>query len=562
MSQPQKKSTRRAWDRDQHLRALPERVHDLVVVGGGATGCSVARDAALRGLDVCLVERSDLASGTSSRSTRLIHGGLRYLRTWEFGFVREGLQERAILLEVAPHLVRPVPFLFPAYRDRGSSRWLLRLGVGLYDALSGGRRLSPTHLLSAATTLRLEPGLKSDGLTGSVSYTDAMTDDARLVVETGVAAVESGATVALHVEVERIVPSDSGPAVLMLRDRLSDTTLGARAGVVINATGTWSVGIQGGRGTDGAIPSAATRLRPSRGSHLVVSREDLPVSQVVVMPSRRDGRLVFAVPAGGFTYVGTTEVDHTGPPNRVRAEAAEVDYLREVTGEVFHSGPVPRERILSTWAGLRPLIDRPGQPTPTLSRDFRIMQEAPGIISVVGGKLTSCRRMAEAAVDLAASILARRFGKRATPCITRWKLFPGAEGSLAAVTAEPIAGLDPAVSTHLASTYGSRAAKIFRGIATDPASGVPFAPACAATAAEVAHAVEHEGAVRLADLLFRRMHPLFIEARMTGREGRMILEAASNAMGSCLGWSEQKRAAEIQSTLDDWAHEFCVPWAG
>lgn len=561
-SKPEHRTTPLAWDRARHLQALGERIFDLVVVGGGATGCSVARDAALRGLDVCLLERGDVASGASSRSTRFIHGGLRYLKTYEFGFVREGLQERSILMTAAPHLVRPAQFLYPAYRRGGTPRWILRLGVGLYDLLAGRKRLPGSRLLGAPETLALEPGLRPEGLSGAVLYTDAGTDDARLVVETAVSAVEAGAIVALHVEVERVIPSDTGPAVLVLKDRLGDTPLGVRGAVVVNAAGAWVGGILNGPSPPDRPSRGATLLRPSRGSHLVVARETLPVSHVVVMTSRRDGRILFAVPAGEFTYLGTTEVDHPGALDEVRADSTEVDYILSVAGEVFREGPIPRHRILSTWAGIRPLLDRVGQPTGRLSRDFRILQEAPGVVTVAGGKLTSCRRMAEASVDLAVSILAGRFGRKADACITGWKLFPGAEGPPPGGEDEIPPGLDPAVVRHLVSTYGFRATRIFRRIAGNPPTGVPFASGCAATPAEVVHAVGSEGAVRLADLLFRRLHPHCLEARMAGAGGKTVMEGAARVMAACLGWSEAQRAQEVVATLAEWKRDFSVPLEG
>jgi glycerol-3-phosphate dehydrogenase len=547
-----------AWDRASHLHALGERIFDLVVVGGGATGCSVARDAALRGLDVCLVEKGDIGSGTSSRSTRFIHGGLRYLRTFEFGFVREGLQERSTLLSVAPHLVRPAEFLYPAFRGSGTNRWKLRLGVGAYDFLGGRKGLPGSRLLGFEEALQMEPGLRPDHLSGAVVYTDAITDDARFVVETAVAAVEAGATVALHVEVERVIPSETGPAVLVLKDRLGDAPLGVRGAVVVNAAGPWVGEILRGAPRPREIRPGATLLRPSRGSHLVVARETLPVSRVVVMTSREDGRILFAVPAGEFTYLGTTEVEHTGPLDEVRADAAEVDYILSVASETFRDGPIPRDRVLSTWAGIRPLLDRPRQPTHRLSRDFRILQEAPGVVTVAGGKLTSCRRMAEATVDLAVSILSARFGRKADACITGWKLYPGAEGP-APNGEEMSPGLDGGVLAHLTATYGSRSARILKRIAESPSAGVPFVPGCPATPAEVIHAVESEGAVRLADLLFRRLHPHFLEARLARGKGKAILEAAARVMASWLGWSEARRAQEVVAAQEEWKRDFSVP---
>jgi glycerol-3-phosphate dehydrogenase len=277
------------------------------------------------------------------------------------------------------------------------------------------------------------------------------------------------------------------------------------------------------------------------------------------MSSRRDGRILFAVPAGDFTYLGTTEVDHTGSLDEVRADAAEVDYILSVAEETFQGGPIPRNRILSTWSGIRPLLDRPNQPTGRLSRDFRILQEAPSVVTVVGGKLTSCRRMAEAAVDLAASILAGQFGRKADACITSWKLFPGAEGPAPTGDDEIPVGLDAGVAKHLTSTYGSRASRIFKRIAETPSSGIPFVPGCPATPAEVMHAVESEGAVRLADLLFRRLHPHFMEARLSHESGKTALEGAAREMAACLGWSEARRAQEVVAALSEWKRDFSVP---
>ncbi|MCI0657778.1 MAG: glycerol-3-phosphate dehydrogenase/oxidase [Acidobacteria bacterium] len=548
-----------SWDREHHLQALGEKVFDLLVVGGGATGCSVARDAALRGLDVCLVDRGDLAAGTSSRSTRFIHGGLRYLKTLEFGFVREGLQERATLMAVAPHLVHPVEFLFPALRPAGMARTTLRLGIGLYDLLAGRNRLPGTRSLSRSQTLLLEPCLRGEGLRGSVVYFDGAVDDARLVIETAVSAVEAGATVALHVEVERIVPSDTGPAVLVLRDRLTGTPLGARAAVVVNAAGAWAGSLLRKHSDWGKAPRAASALRPSRGSHLVFLRESLPVSRVVVMPSRSDGRLLFAVPAGDFTYLGTTEVDHTGPLDPVRAEASEVEYILKVAGEVFEAPGISRDRILCTWAGVRPLVERPHMETSRLSRDFRILQEAAGVVSVVGGKLTSCRRMAQATLDLATGILASSNGRSSDPCITGWKLFPGSEGAFGEEDLDSVQGLDGDVAKHLRAVYGVRAGLILRKIGQVPSLGRPYAPGCPVTPAEVIHSVEREGAVRLADLLFRRFHPLMMEARVRSAQGKAVAEGASRLMASWLGWTEERRLKELVNVDEEWERDFWVP---
>src|SRR5262245_24961209 len=254
------------------------------------------------------------------------------------------------------------------------------------------------------------------------------------------------------------------------------------------------------------------------------------------MQSRSDGRILFAVPAGDFTYLGTTEVDHDGPLEPMQADASEVDYILGVAAEIFDCSALTRDKVRCTWAGIRPLVERPNTPTGALSRDFRILQEAPGVVTVVGGKLTSCRRMAQATVDLAGSVFFSKTGRRGDPCITGWKLYPGSEQTLAEDESEAAGRAPLEVVRHLRATYGGRAARILRRIEESAALGSPFAAGCPATPAEVIHAVENEGAVRLGDLLFRRLHPLMMEARLRSPQGKAVAEGASRIMAVYLGW--------------------------
>ncbi|MEO6462845.1 MAG: glycerol-3-phosphate dehydrogenase/oxidase, partial [Candidatus Eisenbacteria bacterium] len=409
---------------------------DLLVVGGGIHGAAVARDAARRGLSVVLAERGDLAQGTSSRSSKLIHGGIRYLESGQLGLVREALHERAILLRTAPHLVRPLPFVLPYQRGAGRPAWLVRAGLALYDRLAGAGRDEPGVLprhrhLDADEARALEPGLPAAGLTGAALFHDAQMDDARLVVANAVDAAAAGARVLVRAPVTAFAPAGAGGGWRATFE--SGESLAAR--LVINATGPWADTVRALAGRGG--PPA---IRPTRGSHVVVPA--LTRGHALLLFAA-DGRVFFVLPYGTRSLVGTTDVDFPGDPATVAPAAADVRLLRD---EIELRWPGRGGPIGRAFAGLRPLLAHGGA-TPALpwrnTREARILEEA-GMLSLVGGKYTTARALAERAVDRAVTLLGA--GGRVRACDTATAVLPARPGEMvmpAAATRDPEPALRP-----------------------------------------------------------------------------------------------------------------------
>lgn len=367
-------------------QALTAAPLDLLVVGGGIVGAGIARDAALRGLRTGLVEQHDFAFGTSSRSSRLLHGGLRYLAQGRLGQVRAASLEKTTLHRIAPHLVAPLAFVFPAYADNAHwPLWQLKVGVKLYDLLCGGRNFDQSTWLSAAETVRLVPALSDAGLRGAVRYFDAFTNDARLTLDTLRSAAYHGAAVLNYCRFQAADRAD--PWTCQLEDLLEQKQFSVGARAVVNATGPWA----------DRVPHSRVRLRLTKGVHLVVPRARVPVRDAVVMTEGR--RLLFAIPWGERTILGTTDTDYRGSLDRVTADAADVAYLLQVTNRFFPRASLTEADVLSTWAGVRPLIARTAGGPSDLSRAHQIRSPEPGWWDVAGGKLTTYRLMAEQTVD-------------------------------------------------------------------------------------------------------------------------------------------------------------------
>jgi glycerol-3-phosphate dehydrogenase len=387
--------------REQVIARIDGGLFDVLVIGGGIVGAGIARDAAMRGLSVALVERGDFASGTSSRSSRLLHGGLRYLAQGRLKLVREAGTEKMVLRRIAPHLTQPMPFVFPTYRGTQWKLWKLRIGVKLYDWLSAGRNFEASTALDAGEAVRHLPGVNPAGLTGAVRYFDAVTQDARLVIDSLRSAALHGATVlnyAAFESAERRGHTWSG----RVSDRIGGAAIEVRARAVVNAAGAWA----------NRFPQSRVKLRLTKGVHLVVRRERMPVPECAVMT---DGpRILFAIPWGQRTILGTTDTDYAGDIDTPQVEPADVDYILAVVNRSFPAARVVPDDVVSTWAGLRPLIaDRRGRPS-DISRAHQIHMTEPGWLDVAGGKLTTYRLMAEQAVDRLVELL----GLRAAPCAT------------------------------------------------------------------------------------------------------------------------------------------------
>lgn len=361
-------------------------VQDLLVVGGGIVGAGVIRDAALRGLDCTLVEQYDFGFGTSSRSSRLLHGGIRYLAQGRIGLVREASREKKILHKIAPHLSEPLAFIFPTYKGSGWVRWKLSIGVKLYDILCGGSNLGPSQTLSRNTLLEKVPGLTPDRLTGGVRYYDAKTQDVRLVIDTLRSAEKYGATLHNYYRFEDAhYEGDHWQAKIL--DVESHRTFTIRARSIVNATGPWSEN----------LPNSNTIIRPTKGVHIVIDHNRLPISDALVMPE--GNRILFAIPWNERTYLGTTDTDYDGSPEAVACAPEDIDYILRIANTYFPKAILTSDDILSAWAGLRPLIaSKNGNPS-DISRKHEIKLSPQGWMDITGGKLTTYRLMAEQAID-------------------------------------------------------------------------------------------------------------------------------------------------------------------
>jgi glycerol-3-phosphate dehydrogenase len=377
---------------------LDERAWDVLVIGGGIVGAGVARDAAQRGLQTLLVEQADFASGTSSRSSRLLHGGMRYLAQGRIGLVHEASREKRVLGRIAPHLAQPLAFIFPGRKATVWPRWKLAMGAKLYDVLCGMRNFGRSHILGRGQILSLLPGLSESNLTGGVRYFDALTNDARLVIDTLRSAAGHGTAVFNYVRLVDATPSgDMWSCELLDAPNKRTRTVGAQT--VINATGPWS----------DRLPHSKTSLRLTKGVHLVISRERLPVPDAVVMAE--GARILFAIPWGERIILGTTDTDYNGPLENPACDAADAQYVLDVVNDSFPQARLTTGDIISAWAGLRPLVADPHGKPSDISRRHEVTMNEPGWWDVTGGKLTTYRLMAEEAVNAIAKYLGGTIAK-------------------------------------------------------------------------------------------------------------------------------------------------------
>ncbi len=375
-----------AEQRARTVLALRDTTLNVLVIGGGIVGAGVARDAAMRGLRVGLVEQHDFAFGTSSRSSRLLHGGLRYLAQGRIGLVHEASVEKKVIHHIAPHLAEPLPFIFPAYRgDKDWPLWQLKIGVKLYDLLCGGRNLGRSTWLNKAAVLQKVSDLAGAGLKGAVRYYDGFTNDARLTIDTLRSAAKAGAVVLNYCRFKDAKRADLWECDI--EDRLGQKGFPIRAHAVVNATGPWADG----------LPHSRVKLRVTKGVHLVVERTRVPVPETVVMTEGK--RILFAIPWGDRTILGTTDTDYSGSLDEVRTEAEDVRYVLKITNQFFPDAKLTGSDVISTWAGLRPLIADPNGKPSDISRSHDIQNPEPGWWDVAGGKLTTYRLMAEQTVD-------------------------------------------------------------------------------------------------------------------------------------------------------------------
>jgi len=520
----------------------------VIVIGGGITGAGIARDAALRGLKVALFEKSDYASGTSSKSSKLVHGGLRYLEHGEIALVFESVSERRVQTRVAPHLVRPLPFLIPIYQGAKPGLEVMNIGLWIYDSLALFRapRLHRTFR-GARAALELEPALRADGLRGAIEYYDCSTDDARLVLENALDARALGADCHTYTEVTRIerAPGDAGRITgVTVRDRLTGEIRSATARAVVLAAGAW---------TDEmiarfAIPVGRGLLRRTKGVHIVVPRERLPLTRAITLISPVDQRVMFAIPWRERTVLGTTDTDFAGTADEVAADAADIAYLCNSANGIFPGAELQPSDVIATWAGLRPLIAAP--PTvdeSDVSREHEVFSRGDGLVIIAGGKLTTYRRMARQAVNETLKLL-DQLGEvvTVTRTSTKGRPLPGADG-LAQPDLEGVAAvgrqlmtefqLDVDTATHLCGVYGARAPLLATRIAADRALGERLDPELPYVWAEIEFAASHDLARTVEDVLARRV-PLLLVSR---DQGLSVCERVADMIGAQLAWSAEQR---------------------
>ncbi len=526
--------------------------YDLVVCGGGITGAGIARDAAHRGLRVALVEKKDFGSGTSSKSSKLVHGGLRYLERYEFKLVFEGTNERALQMRKAPHLVRPIPFLFPIFKTNKPGLAVVDIGLWLYDGLAMFKNQLHRTYRNGKKVLAREPALRGDGLVGGIEYVDCLTDDARLTLENVLDARTLGAETFSYTRVIGLERDGRGRVSgVRVKDEFTGAERVLPTRVAVIAGGPWTDEILATAG----VESGRKLLRPTKGVHIVVDAAKVPVTRAITFTTR-DHRVAFAIPWVERTVIGTTDTDFTGSPDDVAADAADIKYLCDAANVLFPAAHLGPDDVIATWAGLRPLIapDEAARAS-DVSREHEVFARDEGIVFIAGGKLTTYRRMAKETVDKAVELLNDRGdatfeGRTIKKCRTKHRSLPGAQGlephNQAGVRAiaerlASSAGLDARIAEHLSQTYGMRAESVvLRGV-QDPRLLERIDPELPYIWAEVDHAVDVDLARTVDDVIMRRI-PLGLRAR---GQGLAVAPRVAARLATRLGWDPAEQARQV-----------------
>lgn len=516
---------------------LTGTLFDIVVIGGGITGAATARDAALRGMSVLLVEKDDFAAGTSSRSSKLIHGGLRYLETYQFKLVAESVRERERMLALAPHLTEVRPFLYLIYEGYPESKTLLNLGLTFYDVASGSRRKRRHRMLSARQVLELEPYLRAEGLLGAGMYYDVLTDDARLTLDTAKGAAEAGTQLLNHTAVTGLLIENGTSRGVRITDSLTGDTFDVHARQVLNATGPWTDSTRALEHT----PSTH-KLRPTKGVHIVVKKSDFPLDTAVFLRSPDDNRVVWPTPSleKDVVYIGTTDTDYQGDLDDVHPDAADIRYLLNVANHTIPEARLTEAHVVGSWAGLRPLVaPATGVSTGNTSREHSITTGSTGMITISGGKLTSNRVMAKQLVDAAEAALGRKRARRSVAAHTP------ISGGASPITSQTLdralaAGVPPETADLWARRYGSNSQNLLERWKQDAANREVIG-ARNLTRAELRYGVEEEMVRSIQDLLVRRTSTFFWDSE----GGLAEIKRVADELAAALGWSQAHRAKEI-----------------
>jgi glycerol-3-phosphate dehydrogenase len=523
----------------RYFGSLSHKTFDLIVVGGGIIGTGIARDAALRGLDTLLVEKEDFACGTTSRSTRLIHGGLRYLRMLEFKLVWQDLHEREVLLHIAPHLVKKMEFCIPLLQSEPLYRMSLPIGLCLYDIMASGKSVPSRKHLSRLDTLKLEPALaNTTGLVGSFLFYDCQAQKMeRLCLENAISADNKGACILNHTEALDFIIEENSVKGLQLRDKITGHNYISRGRMIVNAGGPWANLVW-----DKLNSRQKFNLRRTKGVHLITRKI---ANHALVLFTKSDGRLFFIIPWNNNSLIGTTDTDYSGDLECVSANGSDTEYLVSETRHYFPQ--FKPEDVYYTMAGLRPLAASGEKAESNTSRAHKLIDherrdKVQGLLSILGGKITAYRAIAEETVDLVCRKL-----QMTVPCTTAQTPLPGAPGinqQQAAQTAQENS-LPAETITHLSGIYGSRLSQVLELVKADSQSGNPIRPGYPDIRAQIKHAIVEEEALTVSDFMLRRSL-----LGLGPTQGKDAVAAVASEMGKILGWSHTERQQQIRDYQD------------
>lgn len=522
------------------ISRLNQTVYDLIVIGGGSLGAGIARDAALRGLKILLVEKGDFGSGTSSRTSKIVHGGIRYLEQGEFGLVFESLRERFILQKIAPHLVYPLPFLIPVYQNGPRPLWMIRAGLWLYDLLSLFKNKERYRVIKREEVLKLLPTIQPEGLVGGGVYYDSQMNDARLVLENILDAKSHGAEVLNYVEVDRFLSDGRRLTGILVTDHLEERSVEVKGKYFVNAGGPWAAEVARLGGEKGA-----SRIRMTQGTHIIVPQ--LSKEYAIVVSPKEEKRIFFIIPWHGNSLIGTTDIDYKGDPGDVSPKQEEIEYLLGETRKIFPSLSLKKEEIISVFSGVRPLLDEQGIHPSEVTRRAKIDESISGMISITGGKYTTFRSTAEKVVDLVGKRLARTDLKS---CSTSIEPLYGGRFKHSFETCLKENGprwadsyrLDLSIVFHLIRQYGNRATEIMDLVEKERSLGEKISPTFPNIKAELIYAIEKEMALTLSDFLRRRTL-----LGLGGMASKEDLGKICEIMGKKLGWDNKRFDQEINN---------------
>jgi glycerol-3-phosphate dehydrogenase len=522
---------------------LQKEPFDILVIGGGITGAGIARDAAMRGFKTALIEKADFCSGTSSKTSKLIHGGFRYLENFEFSLVREALMERKILMDIAPHLVHSIQCLLPFHNHTSMSPWMVHAGLLMYDLLSFTKRISFHKMLSIKNIPKIEPSLRREGLKKIARYYDCQADDFRLTMANLQSAAQNSAVITNYVKAADILQENGEIIGIKAQNEINGESFPIRSNTIANATGPWCNYLR-----QTLLNDSQPCVRTTKGIHLVIHRKNLPINYTILGQAIQDRRFIFAVPWKQFVFLGTTDTDYDSDPDRIPTEHQEVDYLLEAFNYYFPNVNLKYKNIISTYAGLRPLTFDEKKTTSSVTREYQIFEQPQNFFNIVGGKLTTYRTMAKEMINRISKRLEKTFNisPKNSKCMT--DIIPLYGGDISdypkffedwKIRLIKQNHLDPDIAEHLIETYGSHLPEMLNYIKK---SSKRFLPGLPYIWGELDYALEHEMAMALDDFLIRRTHLFSLDSK----HGFYLHEEIASRLAQKLGWSNEEKRKQIE----------------